>query len=62
MKEILGRAPRSHFFSFEFVGGSRREGQEVGETSPETSEPAMPDYTGPVDVAAPTTEPFVNQF
>lgn len=49
-------------FSFEFVGGSRSEGQETGETRSDTSEPAMPDYTGPVDVAPPPTEPFVNQF
>jgi single-strand DNA-binding protein len=49
-------------FSFEFVGGSRSEGQETGETRPETSEPAMPDNTGPVDVAPPPIEPFDNQF
>ena len=49
-------------FSFEFVGGSRSEGQETDETRSETSEPAIPDYTGPVDVAPPTNEPFVNQF
>lgn len=49
-------------FSFEFVGGRRSEGPETGETRSESSEPAMPDYTGPVDVVPSTSEPFVNQF
>lgn len=49
-------------FSFEFVGGNRSDSQESGGTSIETSEPAQPDYTGPVDTGSQADEPFVDQF
>ncbi|MGH9949239.1 MAG: single-stranded DNA-binding protein [Pyrinomonadaceae bacterium] len=49
-------------FSFEFVGGNRTGGHESDGTSTENSEPATPDYTGPVNGGSQITEPFVDQF
>ena len=49
-------------FSFEFVGGSRSDGQESGGASTDTSEPALPDHTGPVAEGSRADEPFVDQF
>ena len=49
-------------FSFEFVGVGRSDGQETGEASSGASEPAMPNHTGPLDVALPPVEPFIDQF
>lgn len=48
--------------SFEFAAENGFEGREAATATADDTEPSIPQYTGPVNAASPTTEPFTNQF
>ncbi|MGD9560878.1 MAG: single-stranded DNA-binding protein [Pyrinomonadaceae bacterium] len=48
--------------SFEFASEKRPEGTEAITAAPEKTEPATPEYTGPLNAETQGSEPFVNQF
>lgn len=48
--------------SFDFAVGFRTDDEETGAPASDRPQSATPEYTGPVDAASQTTEPFTNQF